>query len=184
MNIWRSGLTKDNVTDLILTGFKGKPAEMKPTSIISNYLKGGDNILDFGCGVGRNTFYLKDYYKNVTGYDLPAMLKFYPEEFKADNIKLTSDWNSVKKERFDACLASLVFQHIPKDELEIYLSDLIKMVDSLFLLSRTWQDFDGGRTLSIIKKYFRILEYEKINHDHFIAFLKPINDPKEVIPNP
>jgi len=183
MNVWRSGLREDNVTDLILTGFKGKPAEMKPFEIIGDYLKGGDSVLDFGCGVGRNTFYLKDYYKNVTGYDLPTMLRFYPDEFKTQNIKLTSDWESLKKEKFDACLASLVFQHIPKDELEIYLSDLTKMVSNVFLLSRTWQDFDGGNTLDIIKKYFKILDYKKANADHFIAYLEPTNDSQKNISN-
>jgi SAM-dependent methyltransferase len=173
MNIWRQGLTKENVADLISTGFKGKPHEMTPSLIVGNYLKGGDSILDFGCGVGRNTFYLKDFYKNVVGYDLPTMLKFYPENFKAENIRLTSDWESLKKEKFDACLASLVFQHIPKHELEIYLIDLTKMVSNLLLLSRDWQDFDGGRTLNIIKKYFTLLDYKKTGSDHFISYIKP-----------
>lgn len=182
MNVWRNGLTKENVCDLILTGFRGQPFEMEPTYFIKDYLRGGDRVLDFGCGVGRNTFYLKNFYKEVVGYDLPSMLQFYPDEFKAENIRLTSDWESLRKEKFDACLASLVFQHIPKPELEHYLTVLTKMVDNLLLISRTWQDFDGGVTITIIKKYFKIVDY-KLYGDHFVAYLKPIHDSQKNISN-
>jgi len=72
------------------------------------------NILDFGCGVGRNIFAFSDKW-NICGYDSPNMLikaqeyckvKFN-KEFK--NITLTSNWDELKINKFDCIYATLVF---------------------------------------------------------------------------
>ena len=173
MSIWKNGLTPNNVTDLIFTGFKGHPKEMVHSPIIEKYCLGGGSILDFGCGVGRNTNYLKDKYQKVIGYDLPSMLKFYPNNFKSPNITLTSDWEQVKSQRVDEILCSIVLQHIPHKELIKYLIDLSSMSDRIIIFSRTWQDYTHNNTLSILKQYFKIKEYEKYEKNHFIGVFIP-----------
>lgn len=172
MSVWENGLTKDNVTDLILTGFKDSPNKMTHSKIIEQYCKGGNTILDFGCGVGRNSHYLKDKYQNVISYDLPSMLQFYPQEFKSDNITITSDWNWVKTQKVDEVLCSLVLQHLRPTDLERYLNDLLTISDRFIILSRTWQDYTNERTISILKKYFTIELYSKVNSDHFIGVFR------------
>ena len=190
-NFWKT-IKKEEIGDAILTGYEGKLDEMRPFSDVIKHMPGGGLVLDFGCGIGRNTYYLKTIYDNVVGYDLPPMIEEFQKKFNGENVTITSDWDNVKLLKFDDCLASLVFQHIPKPELENYLLDLQKMVKRLVLHGRTWQDFAGGYTLPIIEKYFDVVEFidqrnpeednnvvlvdniEIVNPEaHFIAILKP-----------
>lgn len=190
-DFWRN-IKKEEMGHEILTGFKGELNELRPFTDVMSHMVGGNSVLDFGCGVGRNIYFLKTVYNNVVGYDLPPMISEFQEEFQGDNVSTSTDWDSVKQMRFDDCLASLVFQHIPKPELESYLTDLQKMVKRLVLHSRTWQDYAGGYTLPIIEKYFEIetfidsrniLDDDKVEifdgleirnpNAHFIATFRP-----------
>lgn len=168
MSIWENGLTEDNVTDLILTGFKSTPDKMIHSKNIEQYCIGSGTILDFGCGVGRNSYYLKDKYQNVIAYDLPSMLKFYPDKFKSENITVTSDWNWVKIQKVDEVLCSLVLQHLRPKDLERYLNDLLIISNKFIILSRIWQDYTNEKTLPILKKYFKIESFNK-SGDHFMG---------------
>lgn len=172
MGIWENGLTPNNVTDLILTGFRGEPKEMTHSTILEKYCLGGDSILDFGCGVGRNSNFLKKIYKTVFSYDLPSMLVYYPDEFKSDNIHITSDWEYIKKQKVDEVLCSLVLQHLRPNDLHSYLLDITKITNKLIVLSRNWQDYTNQKTLPILKKYFYIEFHQKSGKEHFIAVLK------------
>jgi 2-polyprenyl-3-methyl-5-hydroxy-6-metoxy-1,4-benzoquinol methylase len=167
-----------NAGDLILTGYVGELKDMPVYEEVIDLCKNGKKALDFGCGVGRNTFALSKNYNHVIGYDLPSMISLVPEENKPDNVDYTSDWDSLKDLRFDMVLASLVLQHIEDQELNNYLHDLALMTDNLVLHSRTWIDHSNNLVLPIVEKYFRIdqINYTKDPNnpadDHFIGSFK------------
>ena len=181
-DVWLEA-NKETAGDLILTGYMGEFKDMPVYDEVMSLTKSSKGkmqyALDFGCGVGRNTVFLSKDYHKVIGYDLSNMLELVPEENKASNIFYESDWNNVKKFRFDLVLASLVFQHIEDAELDSYLLDLSQIADRLVLHSRTWIDHSGSQVLPIVEKYFIIntIEYSKDPNnpvdDHFIAtFIK------------
>ncbi len=63
-------------------------------------------ILDFGCGLGQNIFYLP----NVMGYDIS---KFGVEFCKKKNIDATNSVDEVPNEAFDIVLSTHVLEHHP-----------------------------------------------------------------------
>ena len=179
-DVWLNA-TKDNAGDLILTGYEGEFKDMPVYEEVISLAKGLEGhsqyVLDFGCGVGRNTVTLSKTYNKVIGFDLPSMIDLVPEENKSNSILYLSDWSDVKKFSFDTVLASLVFQHIENNELEGYLQDIKQITNKLVVHSRTWIDHSNSEVLPILEKYFIIdqIEYTKDPnnpvHDHFIATL-------------
>lgn len=120
------------------------------------------SILDFGCGVGRNTFWLAGHGHFVTAFDLPNMieaLKRDPRMPKLSNrIHATTDWRNIRLKTYDAILACQVFQHIPKDVLEEYLDALRVMSGHMFVNSRSYLDNNDGQVFPVLEKYFEIDE--------------------------
>ncbi|CAB5218186.1 AdoMet_MTases domain containing protein [uncultured Caudovirales phage] len=177
-DVWLNA-NKDDAGDLILTGYEGEFKDMPVYQEIINLVGSCDKVLDFGCGVGRNTIALSNMANLVYGFDLPSMISLVPEENKSENIVYATDWDSVRELNFDCVLASLVFQHIDDEELKNYLYDLSKMTSKLVLHSRTWVDHTETKVLDIVEKYF-IAEYIEYTRDpnnpiddHFIATLAP-----------
>lgn len=171
-----------NAGDAILTGYKGDFKDMPVYDNVISLMGSGDRALDFGCGVGRNVLALSKTFKQVIGYDLPNMIDLVPEENRSENreeIRYTTDWELLRREQFNAVLASLVFQHIEDNELENYLIALSGMTDKLVLHSRTWIDHSETKVLPIVEKYFIIESIEEQrdpnsdSDDHFIAVLIP-----------
>jgi 2-polyprenyl-3-methyl-5-hydroxy-6-metoxy-1,4-benzoquinol methylase len=108
-------------------------------------------ILDFGCGICRNTCYMSMTYPhwNVYGYDNDNMLKhahtfcnqkYSISLYKQSNLTLTSNWEQLKTQKFDVIFASLVFQHIYEDNLSVYLQDMRKMTKKLIVSGRRFND--------------------------------------------
>ena len=99
---------------------------------LAEYVQPGQRVLDFGCGFGRNTFYLASENKKwtVVGYDNDAMLHktqeysdlHYPDT-QFDNIQFNSDWNQIKTQTFDWIICWLVLQHIYVKDLKVYLKE-------------------------------------------------------------
>jgi SAM-dependent methyltransferase len=65
-----------------------------------------NRILDFGCGLGQNIYYLP----NAMGYDIS---KFGVEFCKKKNINATNNVDDVKNESFDIVLSTHVLEHHP-----------------------------------------------------------------------
>ena len=177
---WENLNNEDEALDAILTGYKGKAIDMPVYPNVTKYLKHIGTILDFGCGAGRNLKYLTKYYKRVYGYDYPNMLKFVPKEtFLKDNLYLIYNLDWVYLNKYDEVLASLVFQHIHRDELEGILEELSLHSPRFIIHSRTWLDFTFEPILPILEKYFDIesIEYQKDpnsdQEDHFIGVFIP-----------
>lgn len=177
----------DTVVDLIVTG---KTAiEAKPDKWIYKYLAHSDEeitILDFGCGVGRNSFgfAMESNKWTITGYDNDAMLSKIKEfsELHYDgkippNLSFTSDWDLVKTKKFDLIICSLVLQHIYEDALIKYIQDFKQMTNKLIVIGRRYND-DKHRSVWIILEEQKLIPIRFYEGDKLIPY-KPEGDPHD-----
>lgn len=162
----------ENAGDRILTGYQGRLEDMPVSNWLIDLAGSGKSVLDFGCGIGRNSLALAKNFKKVFAYDLPNMINLVPEKNKISKIKYTSDWYDVKNNEFDVALASLVFQHIHDHELIEYLKDLSQITEKIVLGSRTWIDDTNSSVLDIVSDFFDVEVLGNIENDHFTAVLK------------
>ena len=157
--------TDDDLRERILTGFKdGKPfTPYVPTIALPAPL--GD-VLDFGCGLGRNFPYLRSVAARVVGYDLPPMIERCREVAPAGADLLSSDWEGVADMRFDLVFASLVLQHIPKATCLDALAHFARMAPATYLLARGQGDF-GFSALDLAARtgLFDAAECRVVDHD-------------------
>jgi len=120
------------------------------------------HVLDFGCGIGRNTFALSIYSPKwlVVGYDNPSMIsrteeyckRKYDKEVKDfPNVMFTSDWSALRKTDFGAIFACIVFQHIPEEALVEYLKDIKRMTKLLVVHGRQFNDDNQKNTWKILE---------------------------------
>jgi 2-polyprenyl-3-methyl-5-hydroxy-6-metoxy-1,4-benzoquinol methylase len=104
-------------------------------------------VLDFGCGIGRNTYGLAAVVPNwkFCGYDNPGMIA-HAKLFKAlryphvSNAFFLSEWNQARAMKFDCIFCALVLQHIFEAELKAYLADLHQMTKKLIVAGRRVND--------------------------------------------
>jgi len=98
---------------------------------ITKFFSGFDTnsrILDFGCGLGQNIFYLP----NAMGYDIS---KFGVEFCKKKNIKATNNLNDVPDEEFDIVISTHVLEHHPNPkEMLVQIFSKLKKGASLILV--------------------------------------------------
>lgn len=162
----------DTVAGYILTGRKAD--EFGPDSYMYDYIGSKDSklvILDFGCGIGRNTYGMSEWSSlwEVTGYDCQEMLnntkqykelKYPDKEFP--KLTFDSNWNVVKERKFDVIYCSLVLQHIPNDIIE-YLEDFKVMTKRILVFGRRVVDNKGISTWNIIESVGLIPKYFTFN---------------------
>jgi len=143
---WRqvAGLDEDEIREAFITGYKsGQPYEPHHYTLFSVHAKQYD-ILDFGCGIGRNFTSLKRYAATLSGFDLPEMINACRNFHDTDNVQLLSSWREVRSKRFDIVVANLVLQHMnPADELSFYICELSHLTHYLYLSTRAWCDDDA-----------------------------------------
>jgi hypothetical protein len=146
----------DKIVDLVITS--GTIDSLHPDLHLFDLIASdASNILDFGAGIGRNTYALTSQFKsaNIFAYDNPQMLEHFitygvvkhqthPSEIT--NLKVTSDWSDLKHAKFDCILATLVFQHIIEVDLMSYLGDIRNMTKRLIVSGRRFNDdmIDGN----------------------------------------
>jgi SAM-dependent methyltransferase len=154
----------DDVRERILTGFKsGKPfTPYVPTLALPRVR----SALDFGCGLGRNFPYLWTVADHVTGFDLAPMVQRCRAEAPSGPVRLESDWDSLRRERFDLVFASLVLQHIEPPACAEYLKDFATMTPLVYVLTRLDSDF-GTQVLETIDSagLFTASECVEVEHD-------------------
>jgi len=139
----------DDLREEILTGFKGgKPfTPYVPTIAVPAHV---DAVLDVGCGLGRNFPYLATIARRITGFDLPPMIEkcrtFAPMAVDA----LSSDWEELRRRRFDLIFTTLVLQHLEPETCRSFLVDFARMAPVVYVLTRASTDFDTN-VLEMIK---------------------------------
>lgn len=148
----------DTVANYIFTG---KRAEQFYSDIFFYSHLVPNRILDFGCGIGRNTFELSIYDPTWTiiGYDNAAMLS-HTAEYKNlkyaymdfPNVIFSDNWNYVHHLKFDSIFCALVLQHIMERDLKEYIEHFKLMTSRLVVTGRRYNDDTGKRST------WRILE--------------------------
>jgi SAM-dependent methyltransferase len=142
----------NKVVDLVLTN--GTAETIKSDMWLTSFI-GDENaslsILDFGCGVGRNIFDFSHNFPNwkFYGYDNPNMIdkaneysniRFGKNIQQYSNLELFSDWDKLKTKKFDCIYATIVFQHIYENDLNLYLKDIKQMTRRLIVSGRRFND--------------------------------------------
>lgn len=111
--------------------------------ILSKYVK-GNKALDFGCGTGRSTRFLKKNGFDTVGIDISSdMLKIAIESDPSGNYLLIegNDFSRLKKNYYDLIFAGFTFDNIPIVENRINilkaLSKILKNDGCILLLDST-----------------------------------------------
>ena len=191
--------SESSLADFVYGGAKSFE-ELKPEAdaIAALGSTGGAlKVLDFGCGFGRNLQGMPEKWE-VVGYDNPQMLKRVPEYAIAKGGKrvkaeLVSDWNDLRERKFDAVLATFVFQHVPPLVLEAYLVDLQFMTPKLVVLGRCWLDADDRHSLwPLVEKFFKPVKpitFKTLDDNILVVFeslafqpaAAPVTEKKEMV---
>lgn len=189
-NGWQAteSMSLDSIVNLIVTGKTAK--EAKPDSWIFTTI--GDSteslrVLDFGCGVGRNTFAMANYAPmwQVHGYDNEQMLlrarEYYSLHYTGSypsNIYFSDNWNLIKSYHFDTILCNLVLQHIMEQDIATYVKDFKPMADRLVVTGRRFNDDKDGRSTWTILAEQGLIPTEFYIGNQKIPF-QPEGDPHE-----
>lgn len=91
--------------------------------------------LDFGCGIGRLTVALADYFDQVTGIDISAkMIEKAKKIHSSDKLQFVANphpnLDIFPNQSFDFIYSNIVFQHIPKKNQISYLKDFSRIIKS------------------------------------------------------
>jgi SAM-dependent methyltransferase len=183
-----SGLSLNQVSNLLVTDcdataltFDEYYMDYISESIANKSLQNGIyNVLDFGCGVGRNLFGIHNYLKEnkhnnkveLVGYDSLEMLthlRVYCSEIletffhEFNNISISHSWNEIKSRYYDVIFANLVFQHLEKSKLEEYLTDIKHITNTLIVNGRSVSDYNDNIWKILFRNGYRTaLENEDI----------------------
>lgn len=99
-----------------------------------NIIPAGKKALDFGCGVGRLTIPLAEYFETVLGIDIsPTMIELagkynrYPDRVHY-LINQEDNLNILKSDTLDFIYTNIVLQHIPTDITLGYLAEFLRVL--------------------------------------------------------
>jgi SAM-dependent methyltransferase len=82
----------------------------------------GKVVLDFGAGVGRNTLAIMDAgAEAVISYDHAEMLRWMPDSHPGTRVTLGHE-DAIEDHSVDVVFCSLVLQHLTREELQLALS--------------------------------------------------------------
>lgn len=201
---WTKTRELDDTAHEILTGHDLE-AYKKATPKILDYeipdtgLVPGMQVLDFGCGMGRALYHIKQRHPGwrVVGFDNQAMIerikKVWPTLSTMPGVITTRHWNVVTDCRcFDQINAELVLQHMEEEVLRERLQQFVDLLSKssfpwarLFLHTR--RTFDDLKTplMPIVQNYFEVVSYHDTTpefvqgsgtyRDHFSLSLRPRN---------
>ena len=140
-----TGMTIDQVAASIDTNINTF-AEMRPVdeAIIACGQKTRKlDILDYGCGLGRNCLGIVKHSDkwSVYGYDSPQMLEYASEVVgEQKRIFLTGSWEKLKESMFDAVLCCLVLQHMEIGLVKTRLGEFARIAPRLVVYGKRQHD--------------------------------------------
>jgi ubiquinone/menaquinone biosynthesis C-methylase UbiE len=134
---WNEAASK-NAEDAILTGASAEEFERtgrEDAEMIARHLRGGEAVLDIGCGIGRIEKYLAPRVGEMCAVDVSGRMIARARERLAGlpNVRLREVGNSeflssFEAERFDLVFSFLVLQHIAREDAFLYLRDAFRVL--------------------------------------------------------
>jgi len=122
-------------------------------SILKKYVK-GNMALDFGCGTGRSTRFLKKHGFSTIGVDISKdMINFAQSLDPAGTyyVVIDGDYQKILSNSFDLILSTFTFDNIPQEKKAILLSNLtpllkdkgifVNLVSSPEIYTHEWVSF-------------------------------------------
>jgi SAM-dependent methyltransferase len=124
----------------------------------------GDTALDFGCGTGRSTRFLKDQRFSAVGVDISAAMLVRAAELDPDGeyqLVADGDLSALGSRRFDLVLCAFTFDNVTADSRHVIFSELrdrlkdggriVNLVSAPEIYVNEWasfstRDFDENRT--------------------------------------
>ena len=130
--------------------------------------------LDFGCGVGRLTQALADYFDQVTGVDISASMVAQACEFnrQADRVRYVLNTENhlaqFPADTFDLVYSNIVLQHIPPRHSRQYVREFVRILRP------------GGLALFQIPSHFRarVIFGGLINHAYMVVSRRVLRNPE------
>ena len=116
-------------------------------------------VLDFGCGVGRNIFYISKICNQVYGFDFPNMLQMLqkrPKWEECSNIELFSDWKKLTVLNYDTVYCCISLQHFCTKDILYYVEEFAKKAKILYVHGRDFNDHDNDKVCDVVSKFWKI----------------------------
>lgn len=127
-----------------------------------------DSILDFGCGVGRVTFFLAPHVKNISGIDVSKNMLEIANHEKQNfhNVSfdhLTGTVIPDQDNSFNKIFSHWVLQHISDEMLVLYLKEFYRVLKKggrIFLFEQTMQHSQSNskHIYRTEENYMRLIE--------------------------
>jgi SAM-dependent methyltransferase len=129
---WNAAAVK-NAEDAILTGASAEEFERTgkgDADMVGRFLRGGESVLDIGCGIGRVEKYLAPRVREMWAVDISGEMIERARRRLAGlpNVQLrevgnTEFLSSFEAEKFDLVFSFLVLQHLAREDAFLYMRD-------------------------------------------------------------
>jgi len=162
-------------------------SEILPRKSILPLFENAKNILDYGCGIGRNAYYLGTKLKDSTvfGFDHASILSYafdyylsyYEEDEEPSNVILNSDWSELNQIKYDVTLCDTVFSCMKLQEVYERANELAKISSIILIIDRgfhlesrftIWNDLEQtnlGQPYKIFNEEGVRVEFESLKTD-------------------
>lgn len=146
-------------------------------------LKAGANILDFGCGSGRDTKYFLDKGYRVVAIDGSEELCKMASDYTGIEVRHMYFEDLDERQKYDGIWACSSILHLPKDKLTDVFHKMIEALteNGVIYTSFKYGDFEGERsgryftdfTLELFEKYIFVLPELEIEESWITGDLRP-----------
>jgi len=114
-------------------------------------------VLDFGCGSGYGTKVLKEFFKDVTSFDV------FPDGYLPKSTEVVQDIGKIKQQQYDIVTCFEVIEHLngaDQDNLMIDLHSILTDTGTLFI--STVRKIDPRPTENRRKEHIKELAFEEL----------------------
>ena len=158
-DVWKT-VTLNNASQLITTidhDIEKMAVDVGQMNTIAVEDRG--TVVDFGCGVGRNIFYLSKICNKVYGFDFPNMLEMLQNRSvwkKYSNIELFSDWKKLSQLDYNTVYCCISLQHLCTKDILYYVGEFARKAKKLYVHGRDFNDYDNDKVCDIVSNFWEI----------------------------
>lgn len=156
----------DRTVDLYIKNRKQLEIITNDLIKFTKYLKPNANVLDLGCGHGRDCKYFEEHGFDTTGIDLSEnMLKVARDICNKSNL-ICMDINDVcdKDWKFDGIWACASLYHLDKSKFNNLINNLHKIINKNGIVYIAMKKGSGERY--IFKREFRVYKFYSLYHEN------------------